>query len=80
MEQQPLFILQRHKESSYLLAEICAKKGQRGLVGKVVADDPEQNPEYYRDQDSQTALAETEEFILAVKELAKQRNRACIQS
>lgn len=40
-------------------------------MGKVVADDPEQNPDYYRDQDSQTALADTEEFILAVKELAK---------
>ncbi|MEK6453315.1 guanine deaminase [Caldifermentibacillus hisashii] len=66
-----LYFATIHKESSLLLAEICAKKGQRGLVGKVVADDPEQNPDYYRDQDSQTALADTEEFILAVKELAK---------
>ncbi|WP_102029125.1 guanine deaminase [Salirhabdus sp. Marseille-P4669] len=66
-----LYFATIHKEASFLLAEICAKKGQRGLVGKVVADDPEQNPAYYRDPDTKTALAETEEFIVAVKELAK---------
>lgn len=66
-----LYFATVHKEASYLLAEICAKKGQRGLVGKVVMDNPDQNPEYYRDADTQTALADTEEFILAVKELAK---------
>ncbi|MDQ1147433.1 guanine deaminase [Bacillus sp. SORGH_AS 510] len=66
-----LYFATVHKEASILLAEICAKKGQRGLVGKVVMDDPEQNPSYYRDKDTETALADTEEFILAVKELAK---------
>ena len=66
-----LYFATVHKEASLLLAEICAKKGQRGLVGKVVMDDPEQTPEFYRDADTKTALADTEEFILAVKELAK---------
>lgn len=66
-----LYFATVHKEASLLLAEICVDKGQRGLVGKVVMDDPEQNPDFYRDADTQTALAETEEFILAVKELAK---------
>lgn len=66
-----LYFATVHKEASVLLAEICAKKGQRGLVGKVVMDNPEQTPAYYRDADTQTALADTEEFILAVKELAK---------
>ncbi len=65
-----LYFATVHKEASLLLAEICAEKGQRGLVGKVVMDDPEQNPDYYRDADTQTALADTEEFILAVKKLA----------
>lgn len=60
-----------HKESSFLLASICAEKGQRGLVGKVVMDDHKQNPEYYRDPDTASALADTEEFILAVQDLAK---------
>ncbi|WP_107949644.1 guanine deaminase [Lysinibacillus parviboronicapiens] len=66
-----LYFATVHKEASLLLAKICAEKGQRGLVGKVVMDDPEQNPAFYRDADTQTALADTEEFILAVKALAK---------
>ena len=60
-----------HKEASILLAQICAEKGQRGLVGKVVMDNPEENPDFYRDTDTNTALADTEEFILAVKELGE---------
>ncbi len=66
-----LYFATVHKEASLLLAEICAEKGQRGLVGKVVMDDPEQTPEYYRDENSKAALADTEEFIIAVKNLAK---------
>lgn len=66
-----LYFATVHKEASILLAEICASKGQRGLVGKVVMDDPVQNPEYYRDADTSWALADTEEFILAVQALAK---------
>ncbi|OZB98182.1 guanine deaminase [Paenibacillus sp. XY044] len=65
-----LYFATVHKEASLLLARICAEKGQRGLVGKVVMDDPEQNPENYRDEDTLTALADTEQFILAVKELS----------
>lgn len=60
-----------HKEASLLLAKICAEKGQRGLVGKVVMDDPEQNPPHCRDLTTESALLDTEEFILAVNELAK---------
>ncbi|WP_462410121.1 guanine deaminase [Neobacillus sp. Marseille-QA0830] len=67
-----LYFATVHKEASLLLAEICAQKGQRGLVGKVVMDDPAQNPSYYRDYDTETALRNTEEFIQAVKELGKQ--------
>lgn len=66
-----LYFATVHKEASVLLAEICAEKGQRGLVGKVVMDNPDQTPEYYRDSDTATALADTEEFIKAVKEVAK---------
>ncbi|MBU8917722.1 guanine deaminase [Bacillus sp. FJAT-29953] len=66
-----LYFATVHKEASILLAEICAEKGQRGLVGKVVMDNPDQTPEYYRDSDTKTALADTEEFIQAVKEVAK---------
>lgn len=66
-----LYFATIHKEASLLLAEVCAKKGQRGLIGRVVMDDPAQCPEYYRDASTQTALDETEEFILAVKQLGQ---------
>ncbi len=66
-----LYFATIHKEASYLLAEICAQKGQRGLVGKIVADDIEQNPDYYRDHTTEQALHDTEDFITRVQELAK---------
>lgn len=66
-----LYFASIHKEASYKLAEICAKRGQRGLVGKVVMDDAQENPDFYRDASTAEALQDTEEFIIAVKELAK---------
>ncbi|RXH50860.1 guanine deaminase [Kurthia gibsonii] len=66
-----LYFASIHKEASYKLAEICAKRGQRGLVGKVVMDDAQENPGFYRDASTAEALQDTEEFIVAVKELAK---------
>ena len=66
-----LYFATVHKEASYLLAQICADKGQRGLVGKVVMDDKEENPEYYRDESTEAALADTESFIQQVLELNK---------
>lgn len=64
-----LYFATVHLESSYRLAEICHEKGQRGLVGKVVMDDPNMNPSYYRDDSTQKALAETEIFIQKVQKL-----------
>ena len=66
-----LYFATVHKEASILLAEICAKMGQRGLVGKVVMDYDQQVPSYYRDDTTVQALQHTEEFIVAIKELAK---------
>jgi len=66
-----LYFATIHKEASYLLAQICAEKGQRGLVGKVVMDDKVQNPDHYRDESTETALADTESFIQMVQELNK---------
>jgi guanine deaminase len=66
-----LYFATVHKEASFLLAQICAEKGQRGLVGKVVMDDKEENPLYYRDESTKTALADTESFIQLVQELNK---------
>lgn len=66
-----LYFATIHKEASFLLAQFCAEKGQRGLVGKVVMDNPDQTSEIYRDTDTQTALKDTEDFIIAVNELTK---------
>lgn len=60
-----------HRAASRILAEICCDKGQRGLVGKVVMDDKEQNPDYYRDKSTAEALAETEAFIQDIQKLAE---------
>lgn len=67
-----LYFASIHKESSLLLAQICAQLGQRGLVGKVVMDNPDQCPDYYRDESTEMALKETEEFIISVQELHQQ--------
>ncbi len=66
-----LYFATVHREASLRLAEICAAKGQRGLIGKVVMDDPAQNPDYYRDVDTATALADTERFIQEVRALSE---------
>lgn len=67
-----LYFATIHYEASRRLAEICAEKGQRGLIGKVVMDDLNENSEYYRDQTTQQALEETERFIQEIQTLAQQ--------
>lgn len=66
-----LYFATIHLEASLLLAKICVEKGQRGLVGKVVMDDPNANPDFYRDQSTDSALKETEQFIQSVQQLAE---------
>lgn len=58
-----LYFATVHLEATKLLADICAAKGQRGLVGKVVMDDPAANPDYYRDASTESALADTRALI-----------------
>jgi guanine deaminase len=66
-----LYFATVHLEASLQLAKICAEKGQRGLVGKVVMDNPDTNPAFYRDESTASALAETETFIKEVQKLAE---------
>ncbi len=51
------------------LVKSCLMHHQRGFVGKVVMDNPEQTPAYYRDESATTALSETENFIHEVATL-----------
>ena len=58
-----------HVEPTVELARQCAAQGQRGLVGKVVMDDPSGNPAFYRDASTASALADTERFVGEVDDL-----------
>ena len=60
-----------HLESSIELARICAEAGQRALVGKTVMDDPEANPDYYRDSSPAQAVADTETLIREVEAIGR---------
>ena len=57
-----LYFATQHVEASMALVDICLKKGQRALVGKVAMDNPAECPDYYRD-------ASAEEGILGTKAL-----------
>ncbi len=58
------------KESSLCLGRVCDEVGQRGCIGKVAMDNPEQCPDFYRDRSAEEAIASTEEFILELQALA----------
>lgn len=52
-----------HLPATQILADICIAKGQRALIGKVAMDHPDTCPDYYRDPDAATAVAETRALI-----------------
>jgi guanine deaminase len=58
-----------HLPATKILADICLRRAQRALVGRVAMDDAEQCPEFYRDGSAEIALAETREFIAYVRSL-----------
>ena len=64
-----LYFATQHLTATELLAEICLTKGQRGLVGKVVMDDPAACPDYYRDASAADAVADTRALIEFVRAL-----------
>lgn len=58
-----------HLEATQILARHCLNKGQRGFVGKVVMDDPDQCPDDYRDASAAEGLDQTIAFIEFVRAL-----------
>ncbi len=56
-----------HRQPNLILAEACLRHGQRALVGKVAMDDPATCPDYYRDADAATGIAETRAFIAELR-------------
>ncbi|MFK7853741.1 MAG: guanine deaminase [Granulosicoccus sp.] len=61
-------------EANIVLAQSCLRHGQRALVGKVAMDDPEQCPDYYRDDSAAAALNDTRRFIHELKAMQSQDN------
>jgi guanine deaminase len=65
----PLYFATVHREATQALAEICLAKGQRGLVGKVVMDNPDTSPDDYRDETAEAAVADTRAVIDHIRAL-----------
>jgi guanine deaminase len=58
-----------HLPATQILADICLRRSQRALIGRVAMDDPEQCPAYYRDASATVAEAETRAFISYVQSM-----------
>jgi guanine deaminase len=58
-----------HLSATQILADICLRRSQRALIGRVAMDDPEQCPPYYRDASATVAEAETRAFISYVQSM-----------
>ncbi|KAF2687556.1 guanine deaminase [Lentithecium fluviatile CBS 122367] len=57
----------RHVPSTNLLADICLKRGQRALVGRVCMD--MLSPEYYRDESIESAVADSKASIEYIRDI-----------
>ena len=52
-----------HVEATNALADICLKRGQRALVGRVCMTEPSQCPEYYCDESPEDGVKKTKESV-----------------
>jgi guanine deaminase len=58
-----------HLAATRTLADICLKRSQRALIGRVSMDDPAQCPGFYRDSSAAVAETETRAFISYVRSM-----------
>ncbi|HVW70460.1 MAG TPA: guanine deaminase [Steroidobacteraceae bacterium] len=58
-----------HLPATQILADICLRRSQRALVGRVAMDDIQQCPPYYRDPSPSVAEAQTRAFIGYVRSM-----------
>jgi guanine deaminase len=58
-----LYFATVHQQATRILADICLEAGQRALIGKVVMDNDDECPDYYRDASPDEALRGTEDLI-----------------
>jgi guanine deaminase len=52
-----------HLPATQRLADICLRRAQRALIGRVAMDNPEECPDFYRDASAASAEAQTRAFI-----------------
>ncbi|MGI9206279.1 MAG: guanine deaminase [Woeseiaceae bacterium] len=52
-----------HLEATKILADICQEQGQRAIIGKVVMDNSDECPDFYRDDSCRSSLDETSTFV-----------------
>ncbi len=64
-----LYFATLHLPATQALAEICLRRSQRALIGRVAMDNPEQCPDFYRDRSAALAVRETRDFISFVQAL-----------
>jgi guanine deaminase len=64
-----LYYASIHLAATQRLADICLRKSQRALIGRVAMDHPDQCPPYYRDASAAAAEADTRAFIGYVEAL-----------
>jgi guanine deaminase len=48
-----LYFASIHLPATQKLADICLRRSQRALIGRVAMDNPEQCPDFYRDASAQ---------------------------
>ena len=65
-----LYFASIHLPATQRLADICLRRGQRALIGRVAMDDVDQCPPYYRDPSAAHAEAETRAFISYVRSMS----------
>ena len=58
-----------HLPATQILADVCLRRSQRALIGRVAMDDIQQCPPYYRDPSAAVAEAETRAFIEYVRSM-----------
>jgi guanine deaminase len=58
-----LYFASIHLAATQKLADICLRRSQRALIGRVAMDNPEECPDFYRDASAAAAESDTRAFI-----------------
>ena len=64
-----LYFASIHLAATQRLADICLRRSQRALIGRVAMDNPAQCPDFYRDASAAAADADTRAFIRYVRSM-----------